>query len=111
MGAQPVEFEGTWEEIAEHGTALAGRRVRLVVLADDEPAGLGSADPPAATTECGSGLAPRPAVAEATAIPFTDVNAWLDTLPAVPTEEADALWQAVAENRTMRRSLPVREQE
>jgi hypothetical protein len=27
-----MELEGTWEEIAEHGAELAGRRVRLIVL-------------------------------------------------------------------------------
>jgi hypothetical protein len=26
------ELEGTWEEILEHGTELAGKRVRVVVL-------------------------------------------------------------------------------
>jgi hypothetical protein len=29
---QPIELEGTWEEIAAHASYLAGRRVRLIVL-------------------------------------------------------------------------------
>jgi hypothetical protein len=29
---QPIELEGTWEEIAAHAPYLAGRRVRLIVL-------------------------------------------------------------------------------
>jgi hypothetical protein len=32
-----LEFEGTWEEIAQRGPELAGRRVRLFVL-PEEPA-------------------------------------------------------------------------
>jgi hypothetical protein len=30
-----IELEGTWEEIAAHAAELAGRRVRLTVLAED----------------------------------------------------------------------------
>lgn len=29
-------FEGTWEEVASHAAELAGRRVRVVVLADQK---------------------------------------------------------------------------
>ena len=29
---QPIELEGTWEEILTHGDELAGRRVRVIVL-------------------------------------------------------------------------------
>jgi predicted amidohydrolase len=38
MQPQPLEIEGTWEEVAEHALDLAGRRVRLIVL--PEAAGL-----------------------------------------------------------------------
>jgi hypothetical protein len=34
---QPIELEGTWEEILTHANELAGRRVRVVVL-PGEPA-------------------------------------------------------------------------
>ncbi len=39
METPTLELEGTWEEIAEHASELAGRRVRLIVLPDepDEP--------------------------------------------------------------------------
>ena len=30
--SEPIELEGTWEEIVAHSTELAGRRVRLIVL-------------------------------------------------------------------------------
>ncbi|HKP54596.1 MAG TPA: hypothetical protein VJ183_18315 [Chloroflexia bacterium] len=33
---QPIELEGTWEEIAAHAKELEGRRVRLSVLANQE---------------------------------------------------------------------------
>src|SRR5947207_14271408 len=31
-----LELEGTWEEILKHAPELQGRKVRLLVLADDE---------------------------------------------------------------------------
>ena len=34
MTSQPIELEGTWEEIVAHATELAGRRVRVIVLPD-----------------------------------------------------------------------------
>jgi hypothetical protein len=38
MPAPVLELEGTWEEIVSHAPSLAGRRVRLVVLADEPEA-------------------------------------------------------------------------
>ncbi len=32
MTSQPIELEGTWEEIVAHAAELAGRRVRVIVL-------------------------------------------------------------------------------
>ena len=32
--SEPLELEGTWEEIVAHSAELAGRRVRLVILPD-----------------------------------------------------------------------------
>ena len=32
MTKQPLELEGTWEEIVTHASELTGRRVRLIVL-------------------------------------------------------------------------------
>jgi hypothetical protein len=34
MTAQPIELEGTWEEIVARAAELAGRRVRVIVLPD-----------------------------------------------------------------------------
>ncbi|WP_072621943.1 hypothetical protein [Spirulina major] len=34
MTAQPLELEGTWEEIVSHSEALAGCQVRVTVLFD-----------------------------------------------------------------------------
>ena len=34
MTSQPIELEGTWEEIVAHAAELAGRRVRVTVLPD-----------------------------------------------------------------------------
>ena len=35
MEPQPIEIEGTWEEIVAHAPQLAGRRVRLTVLPEE----------------------------------------------------------------------------
>ena len=37
MTSQPLELEGTWEEIIARSAQLAGRRVRVTVLSDHEP--------------------------------------------------------------------------
>jgi len=35
MTTQPLELEGTWEEIIAHAAELAGRKVRVTVIADE----------------------------------------------------------------------------
>lgn len=35
MASQPLELEGTWEEIVTHSQELAGRQVRLIVLSEE----------------------------------------------------------------------------
>lgn len=35
MKSKLLELEGTWEEIVTHSSELAGRRVRVTVLADE----------------------------------------------------------------------------
>ena len=37
MTAQVLELEGTWEEILAQLSKFADRRVRVIVLADEEP--------------------------------------------------------------------------
>lgn len=32
--SEPLELEGTWEEIVAHSAELAGHRVRLIILPD-----------------------------------------------------------------------------
>ncbi len=32
-----LELEGTWEEVLTHASEFSGRRVRIIVLADEEP--------------------------------------------------------------------------
>lgn len=45
MTSEPLELEGTWEEIVTHSDDLAGRRVRVRVL-PDEPASPAPETPP-----------------------------------------------------------------
>lgn len=35
MTSQPLELEGTWEEILTHSPELAGRRLRVTVLSEE----------------------------------------------------------------------------
>jgi hypothetical protein len=44
MASQPLELEGTWEEILAHSKELAGRRVRVTVL-PPEPEAAGETVP------------------------------------------------------------------
>ena len=37
MTAEVLELEGTWQEILAQSAKFAGRRVRVIVLADEEP--------------------------------------------------------------------------
>ena len=37
MTTQLLEIEGTWEEILAQAAKFSGRRVRIIVLADEEP--------------------------------------------------------------------------
>ncbi|NEP13746.1 MAG: hypothetical protein F6K14_26800 [Symploca sp. SIO2C1] len=46
MTSQPIEIEGTWEEIVAHAAELAGRRVRVIVLPDKPKALTPEAVPP-----------------------------------------------------------------
>ena len=46
MNSQPIELEGTWEEIAAHAAELAGRRVRVIILPDKPELSLPEAPPP-----------------------------------------------------------------
>jgi hypothetical protein len=46
MTSQPIELEGTWEEIAAHAAELAGRRVRVTVLPDKSQPSSPEAPPP-----------------------------------------------------------------
>jgi hypothetical protein len=39
MASQELELEGTWEEVLAHSPELAGRRVRVTVLPEDEEPG------------------------------------------------------------------------
>jgi hypothetical protein len=75
-----AEFEGPWEEIVARGAEFAGHRVRLTLLPFEEP-------------ETDSTRRER----------ITDVEGWLASLPTC--KGAEDLWDAVAENRTMRRAL------
>lgn len=46
MTAQPIELEGTWEEIVARAAELAGRRVRVIVLPDKPEPSPPDAPPP-----------------------------------------------------------------
>ncbi len=45
MEAQPLEIEGTWDEISAHASRFAGRRLRLIVLPEESQAPSESREP------------------------------------------------------------------
>jgi hypothetical protein len=46
MTSQPIELEGTWEEIVARAAELAGRRVRVIILPDKPEPSPPEAPPP-----------------------------------------------------------------
>ena len=92
MTGETLTIEGTWEEIAARGAELAGRRVRLIVFPEDDKAG-GAQVPP--------GGVERP----------WDLDAFLASPSPVTDEEADALWDAIAEDRRKRRARTAESQQ
>jgi hypothetical protein len=103
---QPLEFEGTWEEIAAHAPELAGRRVRLTVLA---PANEGTTLPHQADkTEASISFwktSTREEIFACQGIqPVRDLASFLESLPDFG-QDGIRLWEAIAEDRTLRRAL------
>lgn len=81
------EYEGTWEDALTHSRELAGRRVRIQVIdieTDDYPPGVHFIH---------------------RAPPVKDLDSYLESLPRISDEDAEDLWDAIAENRAMRRSF------
>ena len=102
-----TEFEGTWEEVSAHADELAGCRVRVTVL---EKAREESLTPDQSNGAAGGwtdeeikrfGIVPS----RRGGAPIKDWNAFLESLPKFTHEEADALREAIEENRAMRRAL------
>lgn len=96
------EMEGSWEEIASHASELAGHRVHLTILEDEEKPSVS-----ASTKSTPVDLLDRPGVIppKEGMQPVKDLDAFLASLPRFTPEEADTLWQAIEENRAMRRAV------
>jgi hypothetical protein len=104
MAPQPLEFEGTWEEIISHANELAGRKVRLTVLTSEPPAGSnGFDDDEESFTSFWESETPEEIFARQGIQPVTTLTTFLESLPDFG-EDALNLWEVIAENRAQRRA-------
>lgn len=105
MAPQPLEFEGTWEEIAVHAHELSGRKVRLTVLSSENRAaarGASASDTGSSTSFWGS-EPPEEVFARQGVQPVKALAILLESLPDFG-KDASNLWEAIAENRAQRRT-------
>lgn len=101
---QPLEFEGTWEEIISHAKDLAGRKVRLTVLTPDTAAEHNDSDDGAeSSASFWKSETPEEIFSRRDISPVTTLTTLLDSLPDFG-EDALTLWDAIAENRAQRRA-------
>ena len=99
----PLEFEGTWEEIATHASELAGCRVRLVVLTPESVTASDSnaTESPSRSQESGT---PEDIFVQQHIQPVATLAAFLASLPDFGSD-AEQLWEAILEDRTQRHAL------
>jgi hypothetical protein len=106
MSSIPNVIEGTWEEVLEHASELQGRKVRVQLLPiEDSP--IPESNPAAAAS--GRVLGPDGVLSPAQPRVFTTPHEFLEGVGPFNREEADALEQAIEENRTIRRSTTDRD--
>ncbi|HEY7493513.1 MAG TPA: hypothetical protein VIH59_20680 [Candidatus Tectomicrobia bacterium] len=103
MISPPLEFEGTWEEIATHASELAGCRVRLIVLTPESVTAGHSNDTEAPSRSQESGT-PEDIFVQQHIQPVATLAAFLASLPDFGSD-AEQLWEAIFEDRTQRRAL------
>lgn len=106
MEVQPLEFEGTWEEIAAYAPKLAGRKVRITVLtteSSDAPRGHFASDAESSTSFCEGATATEIFACQGIQ-PVANLATFLESLPDFG-QDAIHLWEAIAEDRAQRRAL------
>jgi len=105
MEVQPLEFEGTWEEIAAHAPKLAGRKVRLTLLTVESPAA--ARGPVASDGESSTSFWEEATAAEIFACqriePVANLATFLESLPDFG-QDAVHLWEVISEDRAQRRA-------
>lgn len=105
MALQPLEFEGTWEEIVSHANELAGRKVRLTVLTSEPLTGNNDSDDDMkSSTSFWESESPEEIFARHGIQPVTTLTTFIESLPDFGDDAID-LWEAIAENRAQRRAL------
>lgn len=106
MAPHLLEFEGTWEEIAVHAPELAGRKVRLTVLAPEDEATThaDSASNAGLSTSFWENEMAEEIFERQGIQPITALVTFLESLPDFGQDAID-LWEAIAEDRAQRRAL------
>ena len=98
------EYEGTWEEIAAQSARWTGHRVRLSLLdmPAREPEMVIPPRPQPTPEQVALGILP---VAVGTGVGSDILRSAQSQRQGEPSNEGEGLWQAVAENRAVRRQL------
>ena len=106
MEVQPLEFEGTWEEIVAYAPKRAGRKVRLTVLITEnsDAAGGRVASDAESSTSFWDGVTAAEIFACQGIEPVANLAAFLESLPDFG-QDAVHLWEAIAEDRAQRRAM------
>ena len=98
----PLEFEGTWEEIATHASELAGCRVRLIVLTPENVTTGDSNDTESLSRSQESET--QNLFVQQHIQPVATLATFLASLPDFGSD-AEQLWEVILEDRTQRRAL------
>ena len=99
----PLEFEGTWEEIAMHASELAGCRVRLIVLTPENVT-TGDSNDTEAPSRSQESRTPENIFVQQHIQPVATLATFLASLPDFGSD-AEQLWEVILEDRTQRRAL------
>jgi hypothetical protein len=103
---QPLEFEGSWEEIVAYAPELTGPKVRLTILTPEnlKPTLGDSASGVESSTSLWDSERPEEFFARQSIQPVKALAIFLESLPDFG-DDAISLWEAISEDRAQRRAL------
>jgi hypothetical protein len=103
MISPPLEFEGTWEEIATHASELAGCRVRLIVLTP-ESVTAGHRNDTEVPSHSQKSETSEDIFIQQHIQPVATLATFLASLPDFGSD-VEQLWEVIFADRTQRRAL------